>query len=72
MIRQPAHASMLLSTVEVAERLGVHKNTVLRLVAIGELEAINIALSGKPRLRFREETIAALQAARTYRAGRSA
>lgn len=70
--RTPARASQLLSTLEVAGRLGVNKNTVLRLVAIGELEAIDIALSGKPRLRFREETVAALQERRTYSAGRPA
>lgn len=64
-------APQLLSTEQVAQRLGVGANTVLRLVAAGDLDAVDIATRGsRPRLRYREDKVAELIERRTVRTGR--
>jgi excisionase family DNA binding protein len=70
----PALAPKLLSTKEAAERLGVATNTILRMVRDGELRVVNLGRKGerppRARIRIREDDLAAVIDARTYRAPR--
>lgn len=63
-LRPTGPTAARLSTRDVADRLGVSDNTVLRLVGSGELAAVNVSTKGRARLRYSEEAVAALIAAR--------
>lgn len=69
-----ATADQLLSTEEVAKRLGCSVPHVHRLHDAGELPAVDLGLPGervrRPKLRFAESAVAALIAARTHPGGR--
>lgn len=61
--------SKVLNMEEAAERLGVGRRTVYRLIAQGELRAVNVSPSGaagrRPRMRVREDDLAAFIESRT-------
>lgn len=48
-----APTATLLKIPEVAERLGVHRDTVYEYIADGEIEAIDIARTGSKQTRLR-------------------
>lgn len=53
-----------LSTAEVADILRLDRKTILRLIGDGELDAINVARSGRPKLRIPRTSLDAYTAAR--------
>lgn len=53
-------AAALLTLDQVAERMGISRDGVERLITAGELAAVDVHAAGKrPRLRIREDTLAA-------------
>jgi excisionase family DNA binding protein len=42
---------------QIADKLQVHRDTVVNWIRKGELLAINIAMSGKPRYRITQEAL---------------
>lgn len=66
----------LLSTAQVADRLGVSEQHVRRLVSDGDLDTVDIGRRGaatrRPKLRFHQADVEALLARRTYKAGQPA
>lgn len=58
-------AAHLLTVPETARRLGVQRNTVYRLINSRALRTVNVAASGKPRIRIREDDLAAFIESRT-------
>lgn len=66
-------APQLLTLEEVGLRLGTSHDTVLRLIAAGDLPAVDISAGRKQRARIRvsEQALAAFIDARTLPAGRA-
>jgi excisionase family DNA binding protein len=62
----------LLSLQDVADRLGVSKDTVRRMIDRGELEAVDIGVPGRRALRVKEPVLVAYVRKRTRARTRSA
>lgn len=61
--------SAVLDLNEIGKRLGVGRRTVYRLIAAGDLRAVNVSPPGsagkRPRMRVREDDLAAFIESRT-------
>ena len=68
---QPTAGLLLLTPAEAATRIGASEMHVRRLIADGELDAVDIAQQGsrKPKTRIRSDDIDAFIKARTRKTG---
>jgi excisionase family DNA binding protein len=74
MTTRPAPSTGLLTIAAAAARLGCSDMHIYRLIAAGELDAVDISQPGarKSKTRVREDNLAAYIAGRTRRAGNRA